>query len=116
MVSRMREPAYDQDTQVVLVERRRVAEHIDVEIDRPLAYRPKIVGFWRARTVFHLVTRVLEIRREHDATYYRVLTDRGAFDFRHVRRMHPVTLRVRREWELCAELDPVPVARRRRLS
>lgn len=112
----MREAAYDQDTQVVLIERRRLAEPISVEIDRPLAYRPKVVGFWRARAEFHLVTRVLETRREHDAVYYRVLTDRGAFDFRHVRRMHPITLRVRREWELCAELDAVPIARRPRLS
>jgi hypothetical protein len=97
---------------VVLVERRRLAERIDVEIDRPLAYRPKIVGFWRGAAEFHLVRRVLETRREHDAIYYRLITNRGAFDLRHVRRMHPITLRARREWELCAELEAVPIGRR----
>ena len=97
---------------IILVERRRLAEPVDVEIDRPLAYRPKVVGFWRGGAEFHLVRRVIQTRREHDAIYYRLITNRGAFDLRHVRRMHPITLRARREWELCAELDAVPIGRR----
>jgi hypothetical protein len=112
--ARPRAVADDRQTDVILVERRRLAEPVAVEIDRPLAYRPKVVGFWRGGEEFHTVTRVVETRREHDAVYYRLLTDRGAFDLRHVRRMHPLTLRVRREWELCAELDAVPIARRPR--
>jgi hypothetical protein len=42
-----------------------------------------------------------------------VLTDRGAFDLRYIRRMDPVTLRARRRWELCAELEAISVARLR---
>jgi hypothetical protein len=101
----------DPEPSLVLIERRRVAEPVEVEIDRPLAYRPKVVGFWRGGE-FHLVRRVVETRREHDAVYYRLITNRGAFDLRHVRRMHPITLRARREWELCAELEVVSIGRR----
>lgn len=95
---------------LLLIERARVAEPVAVEVDRPLAHRPRLMGFWRG-TEFHLITRLLATRREHDATYYRVLTPRGAFDLRNIRRMEPLTLRIRRVWELCAELDVVPVAR-----
>jgi hypothetical protein len=69
-----------------------------------------MVGFWRGQE-FYQVLRVVTSRWEYDAAYHRVLTDRGAFDLRHVRRMDPVTLRVHRRWEVCAELDVVPVAR-----
>jgi hypothetical protein len=95
---------------LLLIERARVAEPVAVEVDRPLAHRPRVTGFWRG-TEFHLVTRLIATRQEHDATYYRVLTSRGAFDLRNIRRMEPLTLRIRRVWELCAELDVVPVAR-----
>jgi hypothetical protein len=95
---------------LLLIERAHFVEPIVVEIDRPLAFRPRVVGFWRG-TEFHLVTRMMGIRREHDTTYYRVVTDRGAFDLRSIRRMDPLTLRIRRSWELCAELEIVPVAR-----
>jgi hypothetical protein len=77
-----------------------------------MAYRPRLIGFWRG-TEFHRVVRVVATRWEHDVTYYRVLTDRGAFDLRHIRRMDALTLRSRRRWEVCAELDTVPVARLR---
>jgi hypothetical protein len=85
-------------------------EPVVVEIDRPMAYRPRLVGFWRG-TEFHLITRVVATRREHDAIYHRVVTDRGAFDLRCVRQMDPRTLRIWRAWQLCAELEAVPVAR-----
>jgi hypothetical protein len=107
-----RQTGGSEHTLIILVERRRLAEPVDVEIDRPLAYRPKVVGFWRGGVDFHLVWRVVETRREHDAVYYRLITNRGAFDLRHVRRMHPITLRARREWELCAEHDAVSIGRR----
>jgi hypothetical protein len=94
----------------LFIERSRVTEPVVVEVDRPLAYRPRVVGFWRGMD-FHVVTRLVATRREHDATYYRVVTDRGAFDIRNIRRMDPRTLRIWRAWELCAELDAVPLAR-----
>ncbi|MDR7543942.1 MAG: hypothetical protein QN120_06820 [Armatimonadota bacterium] len=96
--------------EMLFVERARLAEPVVVELDRPLAYRPRLVGFWRG-SAFHLITRVVATRHEHDAVYHRVITDHGAFDIRHVRRMDPGTLRAWRAWELCAELDTVPVAR-----
>lgn len=95
---------------LLFIERAERADPIVIEVDRPLAFRPRLVGFWRG-TEFHLITRVAAVRREHDVTYHRVLTDRGAFDLRYIRRMDPSTLKARRHWELCAELDAVPVAR-----
>lgn len=82
-----------------------------VEVDGALRHRPRLTGFWRG-TDFHLITRLIATRQEHDAVYYRVMTPRGAFDLGHIRRMDPLTLRIRRVWELCAELDVVPVARK----
>jgi hypothetical protein len=95
---------------VLLVERARLNEPAAVEMDRPQAYRPRLVGFWRGQR-FHLITRVVDTRREHDATYYRVLTDGGAFDLRHIRLADPFTLKLRRRWEVCAELDVVSLPR-----
>jgi len=96
--------------EMLFVERAAVAEPITVEVERPLAFRPRLVGFWRGN-VFHLIARVVATRREYDATYHRVLTDRGAFDLRSFRRADAVTLRSRRCWEVCAELDAIPIAR-----
>lgn len=96
---------------LILIERSRLTEPIVVEVDRPAAFRPRLVGFWRAGQ-FHVITRMVATRREHDAIYHRVLTDRGAFDLRHIRRMDPASLRLRRVWELCAEHEVVPIARR----
>lgn len=98
-------------SEMLFVERAAVAEPIAVEFDRPLAFRPRLVGFWRG-SEFHLIARVVATRREYDATYHRVLTDRGAFDLRSFRRADAVTLRSRRCWEVCAELDAIPLARR----
>jgi hypothetical protein len=89
------------------------AEHHDpvvVELDRPMAFRPRPVGFWWQQE-FYRITRIITTRREHDVTYHRVVTDRGAFDLCYIRRMDPITLRARRRWELWAELDAIPVAR-----
>lgn len=105
---RLGDPADDYD--VLLIERAVVTERVAIEVDRPLAFRPRLVGFWRG-TEFHLITRVIATRREHDVTYHRVLTPQGGFDLCHVRRMDPLTLRPRHCWELCAELDVVPIAR-----
>ncbi|MDR7417695.1 MAG: hypothetical protein QN178_02155 [Armatimonadota bacterium] len=95
----------------LFIERARVVEPVVVELDRPAAFRPKPTGFWRAKE-FYVIKRIIATRREHDAVYHRVVTDRGAFDLRHVRRMDPRTLRVWRTWELCAHLDAMQVTRR----
>lgn len=106
---RRREPdAFD----LVLIQQAVLADPVTVELDRPLAFRPRLVGFWRG-SAFSRVTRVLALRWEHGVTFYRVLTDAGAFDLRHARRMDPVTLRVGRHWELCAEHAVIPLARAR---
>jgi len=98
------------DADVVFIERVEHDDPIVVEVDRPMAFRPRLVGFWWGEAFFQ-IARVVTTRREHDVTYYRVLTDRGAFDLRYIRRMDRITLRARRRWELCAELDAIPVAR-----
>jgi hypothetical protein len=95
---------------LLFVQRAERADSIVVEIDRPQAFRPRLVGFWRDNE-FYLITRMVATRREHDAIYHRVVTDHGAFDLRYIRRMHPLTLRPRRHWEVCAELDVIPIAR-----
>jgi hypothetical protein len=102
----------DEPSDVIFIERATVREPIAVEVDRPQAYRPRLMGFWRGEE-FYRIVRVIATRLEHDAIYHRVLTDRGAFDLRHIRVMNSLTLTVRRCWEVCAELDPVPVARLR---
>jgi hypothetical protein len=104
--------AEGEPSDVVFIERASVREPVAVEVDRPQAYRPRLMGFWRGQE-FYRIVRVVATRLEHDVIYHRVLTDRGAFDLRHVRVMHPVTLAIRRRWELCAELDAVLVARLR---
>ncbi len=95
---------------LLFIQRAATSDPVAVEVDRPQAFHPRLVGFWRG-TEFYRVLRVVATRWEYGVTYYRVVTDRGAFDLRHVRRMDPLTLRARRTWEVCAELDTVPVAR-----
>jgi hypothetical protein len=70
--------------------------------------RGRLSGFWRG-TDFYQVERIVETRREHDAVYYRVITDRGCFDVRRSRYLEPWTLRPSILWELIAELDAVEV-------
>lgn len=109
--SRRRQTALEsRDSELVFVECMERDEPIVVEVDRPMAFRPRLVGFWRGAE-FYLITRIVTTRREHDVTYHRVVTDHGAFDLRHIRRMNPITLRARRRWELCAELEAMLVAR-----
>ena len=98
------------DADLLFIQRAAVSEPVAVEVDRPLAFRPRLMGFWRGME-FYRVIRVVATRLEYGVTYHRLLTDRGAFDLRHIRRMDPMTLRPRRIWEVCAELDTVPVAR-----
>lgn len=109
-MERRRRPGIAPPPEMLFIERAAVAEPIAVEVDRPLAFRPRLVGFWRGNE-FYLIARVVATRREYDATYHRVLTDRGAFDLRSIRRADAVTLRSRRCWEVCAELDAIPLAR-----
>ncbi len=98
------------DVEVVFIARVEHDDPIVIEVDRPMAFRPRLVGFWWGKAFFR-ITRTVTTRREHDVTYHRVLTDRGAFDLRYIRRMNPITLRARRCWELCAELEAISVAR-----
>ncbi len=100
------------DTDLLLIHRRELSEPITVEVDRPLAFRPRLVGFWRG-SEFFLIERVFATRREHGVAYHRVLTDRGAYDLHRLRRFDPLTMRARHDWEVCAELDAVVVTRLR---
>lgn len=92
---------------LLLVQRAALREPVAVETAGPRA-RP--TGFWRAGE-YYAVRRVLETRREYHAAYFRVVTDRGAFDLRRLRWLDPWTLRVRRTWELIAAHDVVEVRR-----
>ncbi len=96
--------------EMLFIERAVLSDPIAVEVDRPLAFRPRLVGFWRDNQ-FYAISRLVATRREYDATYHRVLTDRGAFDLRSIRCADALTLRSRRRWEVCAELDAIPLAR-----
>lgn len=102
--------AAEAPSELLFIERAERADPIVVEVDRPLAFRPRLVGFWRG-TEFYIITRIVTVRREHDVMYHRVVTDRGGFDLRYIRRMDPTTLRSRRVWEVCAELDAIPIPR-----
>ncbi len=72
--------------------------------------RGRIAGFWRG-TDFYRVERIVETRREHDALYYRVVTDRGCYDLRRYRHLESWTLRPSVGWELTAELEAIEVLR-----
>ncbi len=94
---------------LLFVERAPLRAAVAAELARDGA-RGRPSGFWRG-TEFYRVERVVETRREHDAIYYRVITDRGCFDLRRARRMEPWTMRVSVEWELTAELEAIEVKR-----
>lgn len=72
--------------------------------------RSRPAGFWREKA-FYRVERIVDIRREHDAIYYRVITDRGCYDLRRYRQLEPWTLRPSVGWELTAELEAIEVKR-----
>lgn len=97
----------DPDIPILLfVERTVVSEPVAVEVDRPGAFRPQITGFWR-NGEFYRVLKVVETRFEHGVAYLRVVTDRGCMDLRRRHQVDPRTLRARRVWEVCAELNAV---------
>lgn len=100
------------NTPLLFVETAALAEPVSVEVDRPRAAHPLVTGFWRERE-YHRVTKIVETRYEYGETFYRVLTDRGAADLRRARVADPRTMRTRVAWELCAELDAVPIPRPR---
>lgn len=97
-----------EDPQLLFIER--AALQAPVAVERSGAGTRALAGFWRERDFYH-IRRVAEIRREQDALYYRVITDRGCFDLRRFRQMDPWTLRPFVTWELTAELDAIEVAR-----
>jgi len=94
---------------LLFVERAPLQVPVAAEVARD-GSRGRLSGFWRGSD-FYRVERVVETRREHDAVYYRVITDRGCFDLRRARRLEPWTLRPAVAWELTAELDAIEVKR-----
>lgn len=97
-----------EDPHLLFVERAALADAVVVE--RSGAGARALAGFWRGED-FYRIRRVAEVRREADAVYYRVITDRGCFDLRQIRQMDPWTLRLIVAWELTAELDAIEVTR-----
>jgi hypothetical protein len=91
---------------LLFVERAVISEPVAVEVDRPGAFRSVVTGFWRGGQ-FHRVLKIVEARYEHGEAFLRVVTDRGCVDLRRWHRVDARTLRARREWEVCADLDAV---------
>lgn len=98
-----------EEPRLLFIERAALRDPIAVEVAAVPA-RHRLGGFWRGTDFYH-IHRVVETRREHDAVYYRVITDRGCFDLRRYRQMEPWTLRLSVGWELTAELDAIEVTR-----
>jgi len=94
---------------LLFIERAPLRTAVVVEMARDGA-RGRPSGFWRG-TEFYRVERIVETRREHDAIYYRVITDRGCFDLRRYRALERWTLRPSVGWELTAELEAIEVKR-----
>lgn len=97
-----------EDPPLLFVERAALQDAVAVE--RSGAGVRALAGFWRGSD-FYQIRAVAEVRREQDAVYYRVITDRGCFDLRRIRQMDPWTLRLTVAWELTAELDAIEVTR-----
>lgn len=104
VLERMRE-----QPRLLFIERAPLRTAVAVEVARDGA-RGRPAGFWRG-TEFYRVERIVETRREHDAIYYRVITDHGCFDLRRYRALESWTLRPSVGWELTAELDAIEVKR-----
>ena len=92
-----------------------MADPVSVEVDRPLALHPKLVGFWRTGE-FYRVRKIVETRYEHGETYFRAVTDRGVVDLRRYHHIDARTLRSHVAWEVCAELEAVEILRPRLLG
>ena len=95
---------------LLFIERAPLRVPVAAEMERA-GGRARIAGFWWG-TDFYRVRRIVETRREHDALYYRVVTDRGSYDLRRYRDLEPWTLRPSVGWELTAELEAIEVVRR----
>jgi len=98
--------------QLLFLERAALAEPVAVEVDRPLAVRPRVTGFWQDGR-FHRVVKVVETRYEYGEMYVRAVTEDGAVDLRRIRVRDPRTMRTRTQWELCAELEVIEIPRSR---
>jgi len=94
---------------LLFVERAAVRAPVAAEVARD-GPGGRVTGFWWG-TDFYRVEQVVETRREYDAVYYRVVTDRGCYDLRRYRRMDRWTLRPSVGWELVAELEAIEVSR-----
>lgn len=99
-------------TQLLFIETAALAEPVSVEVDRPRAVHPLVTGFWR-NDEYHRVIKIVESRYEYGETFFRVVTDRGCADLRRYRATDPRTMRTRVTWELCAEVEAVPIPRPR---
>jgi len=99
-------------TPLLFIETAALAEAVSVEVDRPRAVHPLVTGFWRGRE-YHRVLKIVETRYEYGETFFRVITDRGCADLRRYRTADPRTMRTRVAWELCAEVEGVPIPRPR---
>ena len=97
-----------EDPPLLFVER--AALQVAVAVERSGAGGRALAGFWRGGDFYH-IRAIAAVRREQDAVYYRVITDRGCFDLRRIRQMDPWTLRLTVAWELTAELDAIEVSR-----
>jgi len=97
------------EPRLLFIERAALRAPVAAELARGGAGN-RVAGFWRG-TEFYRVERIVETRREHDAVYYRVITDRGCYDLRRYRRLERWTLRPSVGWELVAELDAIEVTR-----
>ncbi len=94
---------------LLFVEREALRAAVAAEVARD-GGRARPSGFWWG-TEFYRVERVVETRREHDAIFYRVITDRGYFDLRRYRSLDPWSLRPGIGWEVIAALDALEVKR-----
>lgn len=99
-------------TPLLFIETAALAEPVSVEVDRPRAVHPLVTGFWR-NDDYHRVIKIVETRYEYGETFFRVVTDRGCADLRRYRATDPRTMRTRVAWELCAEVEAVPIPRPR---
>jgi hypothetical protein len=97
---------------LLFIETAALAEPVSVEVDRPRAVHPLITGFWR-NGEYHRVVKIVETRYEYGETFFRVVTDLGGADLRRYRATDPRTMRTRVAWELCAEIEAVPIPRPR---
>jgi hypothetical protein len=99
------------EPRLLFIQRAALREPVAIEWRRlPLGFS----GFWRfptdgRRSQFYRVRKIVETRREHDASYFRIITDAGCFDLRRYRSLEPWTMKPSARWELTAELEAVEI-------